>query len=560
VTASGIDTSYDGINWDTNKSMGSYMYSASNVNGLILVNGSFTAGFQLIVSSDAETWLAPANQPPCPGPCNRLKKFAKMGNALYGLAISDMGDSFVVYESELTGSSWDAISPTISIGGMSNVGGIAGNDNILVLTTTEYTTDNIRTSLDGITWDTQTQPHTVSLQGVIWDGSQFVACGSNGTIITSPDGIVWTSQNNGTGEALYDLYYNGTTYVTVGSNGAILTSPDSITWSAQTSGTTEYLRYVTGKGNEILAVSQYGLFLISYDQGVTWGETRNTLAPNMNSTFYAIGSNGTRYVIGTQTNNQVFISDDGINWTEKTGSGTYAKYGAFGESGGSTWVLIGYASYAYSFDNGDTWASGSMPSWISYYSVTYDPVNSVYVGVGQSKNIVTSADLTGAWTTQTSPAWLANTTIRKVIYDGTQLVFVTENSSVGVSTDGGVTWIDKSMGPSGIPSNTWYDFIYDGSKYIFVGRYRIVTSTDLITYTEDFYQTSPYIAFTGIAKCGSQYTIVGYENSEAIIFSSTDGTNWSYGNAGTKESPQDIACNGSQFIAVGYNGSIIVSP
>ena len=60
---------------------------------------------------------------------------------------------------------------------------------------------------------------------VAWSGSQFVAVGTQGTILTSPDGRVWTAQQSGTAKNLWSVAWSGSQLVVVGRGGTILTSP-----------------------------------------------------------------------------------------------------------------------------------------------------------------------------------------------------------------------------------------------------------------------------------------------------------------------------------------------
>ena len=91
----------------------------------------------------------------------------------------------------------------------------------------------ILSSGDGVTWATQVLPDpSVSLSGVTWTGSQFVAVGGwsgvQGKVLTSPDGTVWTAQPLPSTWPMASVTWSGTRLVAAGSSGwggVIVSSP-----------------------------------------------------------------------------------------------------------------------------------------------------------------------------------------------------------------------------------------------------------------------------------------------------------------------------------------------
>lgn len=137
----------------------------------------------------------------------------------------------------------------------------------------------MRYSTDGGTsWNTIANP--MNCTKVIWDGSQFIAVGTDfvnpnviGYIRTSTDGINWTGRYSSVTEQFTDIAYgNGVYIATCGSNSNkthLYVSTDSINWTAQ------------GPANV------NPLFAVSYG----------------NSVFWAVGNQGTAY---TTTNGTVY--------------------------------------------------------------------------------------------------------------------------------------------------------------------------------------------------------------------------------------------------------------
>jgi hypothetical protein len=167
----------------------------------------------------------------------------------------------------------------------------------------------ILASPDGITWTSRTSGMlTVVLYGITWSGTQFVAVdGAYGAIFTSPDGVTWTARVSGTTNPLFSIVWSGTKFVAVGWDGTILTSPDGINWTSRISGTLDILQGVAWSGTQFVAVGRGGASLTSPD-GVTW--TVHASGANLNSVIWS----GTQFV-AVGWGGAILTSPDGINWT-----------------------------------------------------------------------------------------------------------------------------------------------------------------------------------------------------------------------------------------------------
>ena len=82
-------------------------------------------------------------------------------------------------------------------------------------------TGGVFSSYSMIGW---TRQSTIAMQSVAWCGDVFVAVGPGGRIMTSVDGLTWRSETSGTTEALYGVCYTGGTVFASGDNGVILRS------------------------------------------------------------------------------------------------------------------------------------------------------------------------------------------------------------------------------------------------------------------------------------------------------------------------------------------------
>jgi photosystem II stability/assembly factor-like uncharacterized protein len=97
------------------------------------------------------------------------------------------------------------------------------------------------------------------LRGVVWTGTQFIACGNAGIILTSPDGITWTTRTTGlpSTTSLNSIDWSGSLAVAVGVSNSlsiIYTSSDGITWTARSHPETREFYDVVWANNRFVAV------------------------------------------------------------------------------------------------------------------------------------------------------------------------------------------------------------------------------------------------------------------------------------------------------------------
>lgn len=181
---------------------------------------------------------------------------------------------------------------------------------------------DIRTSPDGVTWSANRARSLggVTLRDVAWSGSVYVTVGAS---TTSPFNIISSSANANSGWASYLTNVTGNLngvawgpglFVAVGAGGIITTSPDGQAWTARTSGTSVNLNKVAWSGSLFVVVGRNGTILTS-PNGIAW--TVRTSATTVN--VVCIIWTGSQFVAGTS-----FVSDwtqlvqtspDGINWT-----------------------------------------------------------------------------------------------------------------------------------------------------------------------------------------------------------------------------------------------------
>jgi len=200
------------------------------------------------------------------------------------------------------------------------------------------TDGSILTSADGNTWILSTNPvpsggtagpRMNSLAfGIVSNATIYVAVGDGGNIFTSPNLVTWTAAASLTGNNLYNVSFPNGSFVATGASGTLLTSTDASTWTPQISFTPNALRGATyGTGSAAGASANYvvvgdaGTILTSTDL-TTWSPiTPPPLTQDLRALRF-----GTRFVAVGQAGN-VAYSDDAINWLT-TSSGSTADLAA----------------------------------------------------------------------------------------------------------------------------------------------------------------------------------------------------------------------------------------
>jgi len=181
------------------------------------------------------------------------------------------------------------------------------------------TDGSVVTSIDGNAWTSAGSIPSGGARmnslafGLVSGATGYVAVGNGGNIFTSADLVAWAPAASNTPSDLYNVSFPKDAFIATGANGTLLTSADGVTWVAPSSGTSMALRGST-YGRNPAGVSYYvvvgdsGTILTSPD-GTTWSVT----PPPLSQDLRAIGL-GTRFVAVGQ-GGAVVYSDDAINWS-----------------------------------------------------------------------------------------------------------------------------------------------------------------------------------------------------------------------------------------------------
>jgi hypothetical protein len=187
---------------------------------------------------------------------------------------------------------------------------------------------------DGYHWVSRANPLSASvaqMQGVCWDGTNFIAVGFDGNVtprvMTSPDGSTWTvrTSNPSTNVTWYSVTATASLAVAVGrfqpGGAAVMTSTDhGVTWSTHNGTPSATYLSVTNNGSLFVAVAN-GTKIMTSPDGSTW--TQRTGAPSTGVDLFGVCWDGTNFIaVGTDTNTyvdaKIMTSTNGTSWTART--------------------------------------------------------------------------------------------------------------------------------------------------------------------------------------------------------------------------------------------------
>ncbi|OYW72491.1 MAG: hypothetical protein B7Z37_24695 [Verrucomicrobia bacterium 12-59-8] len=481
-------------------------------------------------------------------------------------------------------------------------------------------------SSDGRIWNQAVFPNGVpQVREVAYGGGQFLAVADSGVVLRSSDGKNWSLTTVGTGPNFRHVTFDGSTWIAVAMNAAqsrpevVWTSLDGITWTQRNLLGVDTFR-VFGAGGVMYALGWYAGVMYSTDHGITWQDaalpsgtrwTTYQMAVSDDGAFFAIAramdESGTPYAL--------LASTDGRHWSRTTVNGGNTAVGAsralafgFGrfitvESGGVTRAsapfhptnaapvpsfishpatgvarqLVSFSATAsdadndplvYAWDLGSqfTIADGSGITPAFAFGGSYTITLRVSDGRGGLSTLTQTINVADPARTFTQRASGTTNNLNALAANSSTVVAAGDGGAISTSTDG-VTWTPRSV--TEFASNIYFRAAaWDGSQFILVGEdYNftisawvgvVYTSTDGATWTRRFLGTTASSQLYGVASNGSRAVAVG-NNGTVLI--SNDSLIWGSGTASgiTTQTLVGIAWNGSVFAFTGYtSGSTVV--
>ena len=233
-----------------------------------------------------------------------------------------------------------------------------------------YVPSNLVTGYEGmcnIAFKGATQNSTLSgfnWEGVVYNGTNYIALDNRGYFAISTDGIAWTlgdtEKRLSLSSSWQDIVFNGTQYAAIGELGAIAVSSDGLNWSeVETSaslGQEPGWFTLTYGNNTLMAINKEGYISTSID-GINWSTPIRKIINSDRSPIQASIYDGTKFIalsqggtVSTSTDGNIWTSAillrNDANWEDMIYDGTsIIALGALGSIsisyGGAVWTEIG---------------------------------------------------------------------------------------------------------------------------------------------------------------------------------------------------------------------------
>lgn len=171
------------------------------------------------------------------------------------------------------------------------------------------------------------------------------------------------------------------------------------------------------------------------------------------------------------------------------------------------------------------------------------------VAVGLFGNVLTSPDGI-TWTAHVSGT---SSTLSAVVWGNSQFVAVGLGGTILTSPDGSV-WTVRKHGPA---SEALQGAAFSGTRYVVTSASaaQVYTSSDGISWTS--HAVPGGHALLSVAWTGTQFVAVGYGGT---VLTSPDGLTWTVRSSGTTQNLGCVAAAGTAIVAGGLNGTLISSP
>jgi spore germination protein YaaH len=277
--------------------------------------------------------------------------------------------------------------------------------------------------------------------------------------------------------------------------------------------------------------------------------TNRTSAQTAN--FYGVASRSGLHV-ASGAGGAIYTSTNGIQWTARSSGKSGLMMNVNGD--GPLWVAVGDGGAIVTSTNGIDWTSRTSPTNALFRGVAYG--NGIYVACGDSNTIVRSTNGVN-WTSVSSSssvslqgvgygAEFVNTGDTNGTTADSPLFVIVGSGGLIMTSTNGASWTPRTSGTTVYIS----DVMYGNGYYVAVGNTRILRSSDGITWS--FATNTAYLYRA--AYCSGVFKATG---KNGAIWTSVDGLTWEAETSGTTNDIRGISYAEDQFVAVGFNGTIL---
>lgn len=202
---------------------------------------------------------------------------------------------------------------------------------------------------------------------------------------------------------------------------------------------------------------------------------------------------------------------------------------------------------AYSSD-GITWQKSQLPYSERWVSVAYGAGKFVAIsGNGGTSSIAAHSTDGITWEKTYLPSperW------KKIAYGNGKFVAVACNSSIIVYSNDGINWMSVPI-PNGDVNTNLYSVSHDGNKFVAIGGYKSIHSTDGINW--EWVGTIPVISSL-LAYGNGRFVAAGYSSPDSVAYSD-DGITWHTSTLPSSANWRDLTFGGNVFVLIAGGGS-----
>lgn len=396
-------------------------------------------------------------------------------------------------------------------------------------------------TLDSWTWRNPL-PQGNSLRGLAYANELWAAVGDNGAIVAG-SGTSLAARTSGVTDTLSDIAYGAGRWVAVASGGRVLVSEDGFGWRAVTvSSSVEFVGLLYNNSVFLLIghFSASGTPLFVSSDGLTWSQVQNPgiygyvgTATVCGGSFYLHSSDSSSGIVSASAN--------GTSWANKS-----APYFNSLACKGNTLVGAG-SKFATSVDGGSNWTVAA-----DYSNARQVACSASLCTAAGATAMLYSSDATN-WSA--SPSSLDSTNVNKMAYGGNAFMAVGNGGSIAVSTDG-IAWSDLSIGGNDYFSDVAYGkntFVVAGT-----GKNAAQANQNTLRYSTDQGQTWQAVksgAFYGMRFVNDRFVAVGHSGT---IMYSLDGRNWTDVSDPLGGSLYGVAYGNCVYVITGGNNAGVV--